>query len=52
MSECLYSTSYILLIKTVKKIVKILEEMFVEKEREKFPRFFANQKRSYVIYIL
>ena len=34
MAECFFSTIYILLIKTTKKFVNILEEMFVEKKKK------------------
>jgi UDP-3-O-acyl-N-acetylglucosamine deacetylase len=33
-AECFFSTIYILLIKTTKKFVKILEDMFVEKKKK------------------
>jgi hypothetical protein len=69
MDEYFYTTNYILLIKTMKTFVKILEEMFPKTET-RISRTFcradcwieliliehscmaANQKRSYVTYIL
>jgi hypothetical protein len=46
MTDCFCSASYILVIKTMKNVVKILEEMFAEKQAKNSRPFFAVRARS------